>query len=89
MPYWFLDDGETTNGGQTMSNETIVLDQPDQIAFARLAALKGALKLECLGMGRSRGPSAYSILKREYGFKGNKQAVLEQAQAAVSKALGD
>jgi len=48
-----------------------------QIDFYRLAALKGALYLELKGMKR-RGRSAYSILKSEYGLKGNKESVYKQ-----------
>ena len=61
-----------------------MLDKPEQIDAFRLCALKGALKLEILGM-RRRGPSAYAILKGEYGFKGNKAKVLEQTQALVDE----
>lgn len=38
----------------------------EHINLARLLALKGALKLEILGMKR-RGRSAFSILKKEFG----------------------
>jgi len=65
---------------------SIILDTPEQIATARLCTLKAALKLEIAGMGR-RGPSAYSILKSEFGFKGNRAKVLTQAQALVNEAL--
>lgn len=54
----------------------IIFDTPDQISFARLAALKGALKLEMLGMRRSRRPSAYAIL-RGMGYRGTRQHVLD------------
>jgi len=64
-----------------------VIDTPEGIGNFRMCALKGALKLECLGMGR-RGPSAYSICKREFGLKGSKQKVLEQMEAMVKEALG-
>lgn len=53
--------------------------------FYRLLALRGALKLECLGMKRSRGPSAFSIVKREFGFKGTKQAVYTQLCERIEK----
>lgn len=55
---------------------------PDQIAAYRLCALKSALKLEIVGM-RRRGRSAYSILKREYGFTGTREQVLEQVSAVI------
>ena len=56
---------------------TLVLDTPEQIDAFRFLSLRSALKLECLGMTRS-GQSVYSIIKKEYGFKGSKKAVLEQ-----------
>ena len=55
----------------------------DQIQDFRAKVLLGALKLECLGMTRG-GPSAYSIAKREYNLKGNKQAVYGQLAAILA-----
>jgi len=54
--------------------------QGDQIGLARLMTLKKMLKLEVRGMKRS-GRSAYSIIKSEYGFRGNKQKVLDQLES--------
>ena len=51
-----------------------------QIDLYRLLALRQALKLELLGM-TARGRTAYSTLKRDYGFKGSRQSVLEQLNA--------
>jgi len=34
----------------------------------------------------TRGPSAYSIIKREFGLKGDKHKVLEQFSALVETA---
>lgn len=61
---------------------------PEGIDFFRMAALKGALKMECAGMGR-RGQSAYSICKQEFGLKGNKQKVLEQMEKLVADAIAN
>lgn len=49
--------------------------------FRRFTLLK-ALKLELLGM-KGRGPSAYSVIKREFGLKGNKQKVYDQFKKYV------
>ena len=57
------------------------------IAMYRLLALKSALKLECLGMRHSRG-SAHAIIKREFGFKGNKQHVLAQLEQYIAGIRG-
>ena len=40
-----------------------------------MATLKSALKLEIAGLKR-RGRSVYSIIKEEFGLKGNKKTVL-------------
>ena len=65
-----------------------VLDTPEQIDMFRFLSLKSALKLECLGMTR-RGQSAYSIIKAEYGFKGNKKSVLEQMEKIIKEVKND
>lgn len=61
---------------------------PEGIAFFQLAARKGALKLECLGMKR-RGQSAYSICKQVYGLKGSRESVLVQMQKMVEDAIAN
>jgi len=43
----------------------------------RLKVLLKGLKLEILGM-KKRGSSCYSIIKKEFGLKGNKQKVYDQ-----------
>jgi hypothetical protein len=48
-----------------------------QIEAARLLTLRQMLKLEMMGMSRSRGPTAYSTLKM-MGFKGTREKVMEQ-----------
>ena len=66
----------------------ITLETPQQIDMGRFIILRSALKLECLGMTR-RGQSAYSILKAEYGFKGNKKSVLEQMEQIIKEVKND
>lgn len=63
-----------------------MISSPEGIAFARLATLKAALKLEILGLTR-HGQSAYSILKKEYGYTGNRQKVYERVCQDVEKAI--
>jgi hypothetical protein len=50
------------------------------INFFRLVTLLSGLRFEIKtgGMKLCRGPSCYSIIKREFGFKGNKEKVLAQ-----------
>jgi len=73
---------------RTMSNEYDTMEglafEPEQVDAFRLRALRGALKLEILGMKR-RGRSVYSIVKEEFGFKGSKQKVLEQMEAKINE----
>ena len=55
------------------------------ISYFRLATLLAGLRFEVkTGMQICRGPSAYSIVKRELGFRGNKAKVLEQFAAYVA-----
>ncbi len=60
---------------------TIVTGKED-IALVRLMALENAMRFEAkTGMQMTRGRSAYSIIKQEFGFKGNKQKVADQMTA--------
>ena len=55
----------------------IILNTPSQIEAFRLIALLGAFRLEMIGLKR-RGRSAYSLIKEEFNFKGNRVKVLRQ-----------
>ena len=50
------------------------------IANVQFLAQKSALKLESIGMKR-RGRSVLSIVKEQYGYKGNAAKVLAQMEA--------
>jgi len=65
-------------------NKIMVLDTPQAIDGFRTRMLRSALKLEVLGMSR-KGQSVYSIVKQEFGFKGNKQQVLDQLLAYIKE----
>jgi hypothetical protein len=52
-----------------------------QIDDARRLALRQMLRLEMRGMTRSKGRSAYSILKTEHGYKGTRAQVLAELDA--------
>jgi hypothetical protein len=56
----------------------MILDTPNQIEAFRCRTLLRGLKLETLGMKMSRGQSCYSIIKQDFGLKGNKQKVYDQ-----------
>ena len=68
-----------------MSEKLTSLVGEEKTRMMHFIALRGALKLETLGMCRSHSPSAYSIVKQELGFKGNKQKVLEQLDAWLAE----
>ena len=59
----------------------------NQIEAARLLTLRQALKLELRGMKR-RGRTAYAIL-RDMGFKGSREAVLEQLDDIRNQLIGE
>ena len=59
-----------------------VYDSAAQINLFRMRALRGALKLEVLGMKR-RGRSAYVLVKEEFGLKGNRVKVLKQLELKI------
>jgi hypothetical protein len=50
----------------------------ENIGRYREKVLLSALKLELLGIKRSRGRTAYSIIKSEFKIKGNRQSVYDQ-----------
>ena len=55
----------------------MILNTPSQIDAFRLLTLRGALRLEVMGMKR-HGRSAYAIVKEEFDLKGSKQKVFDQ-----------
>jgi len=55
-----------------------ILDRPEQIHRFRLHTLKMGLQAELKGMRLTRGRSCYSIIKKEFGLKGNKEKVLRE-----------
>lgn len=65
-----------------------ILTTPTQIEGARLLTLRSMLKLEMMGMHRSRAPSAYSMLK-QMGFKGTREQVLVQMDEIRNQLIGE
>jgi len=55
-----------------------ILDTPEQIHNFRYVTLLTGLELELKGLRMNRGRTAYSIIKEEFGFKGNKERVHKQ-----------
>ena len=60
-----------------------IITGKENIQAYRMKVLKVALKLELLGM-KGRGRSAYSIIKSEFGLKGNKQKVFDQFEQMLN-----
>ena len=56
----------------------IALTTPEEIAYYRLLTLKQGLEMEIKGFRLCRGRTCYSIVKKEFGFKGSKKKVLQQ-----------
>jgi len=55
----------------------------NQIQKARLLALQMGMRLEARGMRMSRGRTAMSIVKGEFGFKGNRAKIQAQLQTVI------
>jgi len=47
------------------------------ITMFSLVSMKGRFKLELLGM-KGSGPTMYSLVKKQFGFKGNREQVYDQ-----------
>ena len=55
----------------------MIIDRPEHIELYRMITQRQALKLEMYGM-KTRGRSAYALIKEMYNLKGSKQKVFEQ-----------
>jgi hypothetical protein len=64
----------------------MIFDTPELIEGYRLLVLASKLKLETKGLKMSRGPSAYTLIKKEFGLKGNKLNVLHQFNTMLVEA---
>lgn len=67
-------------------DKAIVISGKQNVDRARLLILRSALKLEVQGLKHSRG-SIYAQVKREFGFKGNKQKVLDQLNTLIDETV--
>ena len=65
----------------------IIADTPQKIELYRMHVLHKMLKLEMLGvkMSKSRQPTAYSAIKKEYGLKGSRQKVYDTFEELINK----
>jgi hypothetical protein len=60
-----------------------------QIEAARILTLRAMLKLEMKGLSKSRGPTAYALVKKELGLKGTRQGVLDQLDTIRNQLVGE
>jgi hypothetical protein len=65
-------------------NENILITGKDRIAMFRMISMKYALALEIKGIKNSRW-SIYALVKKEFGFKGNRKSVYAQFVAHIEK----
>jgi len=73
---------------ETLEGGAVVVTGPEDIALVQLLAIKGALRLETVGLKR-RGRSALSICKERFGFKGNAVKVLAQLEAYIAQRVAE
>lgn len=62
---------------------TIVITGTQDINLARVLTLRKALELEIKGLKLSRGMSAATIIKREFGWKGNNVKLLDKLNTHI------
>jgi hypothetical protein len=55
----------------------------NQIVKARLLALQSAMDLEARGLRMTKGRSAMSVVKAEFGFAGNRAKIQTQLQVVI------
>lgn len=60
---------------------------PEAVNFFRMATILRGMKFELkTGMRMtSRAPSCFTIVRREYGLKGNKQKLIDQFEKLVAE----
>ena len=63
------------NGGLALTGEGIEL--------YRLLAIKRGLKAEKMGMRLTRGPKMTTLLRRQYGLKGNREKLESQLDQMI------
>jgi hypothetical protein len=68
--------------------EILIEGAKNTLHIRNLALLK-ALRLEILGMNRSKGSSAYSIIKKENNLKGSKIKVFKQFESIIRKSINE
>ena len=63
----------------------MIIDNPNHIELYRMMVQHQALKLQMKGI-KTRGRSAYSMIKEQYGLKGNIAKVYAQFTVMIEEA---
>lgn len=66
-------------------NDAIICDTPDKILAYQLLAMKGALKLETLGMKHSRGSVAATVRRLIGSRTRNKVELLKEYETVLRR----
>lgn len=66
---------------------TIDMTDPNAREYFHLCQLKGAIRLEGLGMRHSSGRSALKHAKQTYGFTGDREQVIYQITTRTAELL--
>ena len=67
-----------------MSDKIIVIEGKDAVNAFRMKVLLRGMELEGKGMRLSRGASCLSIVKREFGLKGNRDSIIAQFKTLLA-----
>tara|TARA_Y100000361_G_C10973802_1_gene245377 strand:- start:29 stop:244 length:216 start_codon:yes stop_codon:yes gene_type:complete len=67
----------------------VLIQGAENTRHIRNLALLKALRLEILGMNRSKASSAYSIIKKENNLKGSKMKVFKQFESIIRRSIND
>ena len=63
----------------------MIIDNPNHIELYRMIVQRQMLGLEIKGL-KTKGRSAYSFIKEQYGLKGNKMKVYQQFTSMIETA---
>jgi hypothetical protein len=63
----------------------MIIETQEHFDIFRILQLRAALRLECAGMKHSSGRSVCPIVKQLFGWKGNKQSILEKLCQHIEK----
>jgi len=69
----------------TKDGTPYAFDGPQAVDFFRMNTLLQGMKFELkTGMKMTRGPSCFTLVKKEYGLKGSKEKLIEQFEKLVA-----